>query len=104
MVQNVLSVCCKCLRLSFRALRGNEIMQLRKIHAFFLLSRHLMHGEAFSNYLTWSHRRFIVRVVWPPWLTHLMAIDKAKRPELFTKWVVNHTGPDRVMKIQQPCQ
>jgi len=31
----------KCLRLSFRALRGNEIMQLRKIHAFFLLSRHL---------------------------------------------------------------
>jgi len=32
---------CKCLRLSFRALRGNEIMQLRKIHAFFLLSRHL---------------------------------------------------------------
>ena len=35
----------KCLRLSFRALRGNEIMQLRKIHAFFLLSRHLVTGS-----------------------------------------------------------
>lgn len=40
-VSAIIMIATKCLRLSFRALRGNEIMQLRKIHAFFLLSRHL---------------------------------------------------------------
>jgi|GEM_PF-6349400 len=41
----------KCLRISFRALRGNEIMQLRKIHAFFLLSRHLVAFPLVRHYL-----------------------------------------------------